>query len=79
MTDPGGAGGADDVEEGVGAVELGGVASEKDEGGGVDTDHVDDEDVTSPGRDHVDVGEAGNYADGPGVIVTQRSAPEEEG
>mmetsp|Transcript_10633 Transcript_10633/g.27897 ORF Transcript_10633/g.27897 Transcript_10633/m.27897 type:complete len:439 (+) Transcript_10633:744-2060(+) len=50
--------GAHRVEQGVGAVQLLGVAAGHDEQRGVERDHVEDEDVAAPCHDHVDVRDA---------------------
>ena len=50
-----GAGGANDVEQAVGTMQLCRVTAKEDECNGMETNHVQDEHVATPRRDHIDV------------------------
>lgn len=74
-----GASSANRVEECVGPVQRTGELTVDDEDNRVQTDEVEYKDVPSPGSDHIEVREASKNAKNPGLVVTQGSAPEEEG
>mmetsp|Transcript_27386 Transcript_27386/g.64184 ORF Transcript_27386/g.64184 Transcript_27386/m.64184 type:complete len:201 (-) Transcript_27386:511-1113(-) len=73
-----GKGRANDVKGRVGPMELRGIPTQKDKEAGVDTNDVDDEDVTAPDGHHVKVGQAGEDApdqSAAGIVLAAPQGP----
>ncbi|EPY30849.1 hypothetical protein STCU_03854 [Strigomonas culicis] len=76
-------GGADHVEEGVGAQQRGAVGAaapvHQRAHTGVECDHVDHKDEAAPGRDHIAIREPRQQPNGPRPLTAQRAHPQVEG